>query len=63
MTGVIGTLVGIAGTLQANEVINTILNNKNNLSGKMLIFNSLTSDFRKIRLSKNSTCVNKCLKR
>jgi adenylyltransferase/sulfurtransferase len=61
--GIIGTLVGIAGSLQANEVINTILNNKDNLNGKMLIFNSLTSDFRKIKLSKNSACINKCLKR
>jgi|TARA_B110000211_G_C14007581_1_gene521562 molybdopterin/thiamine biosynthesis adenylyltransferase len=61
--GVLSTLAGIAGTLQANEVIKTIIDKKNSMTGKMLIFNSLTSDFRKIKLTKNPNCIKECLKR
>mgnify|MGYP001440035641 CR=1 FL=1 len=61
--GVISTLPGIAGTLQANEVIKTILNVKNDLVGKILVFNSLKSEFRKIKLNKNIDCVKECSKR
>ncbi len=60
--GVMSTLAGIAGTLQANEVINTILN-KNKLEGKILVFNSLLTEFRKIKLFKNSKCIEECSKR
>ena len=45
--GVVSTLAGIAGSLQANEVIKTILGKKNDMIGKVLVFNSLKSDFRK----------------
>ena len=38
--GVLSTLAGIAGTLQANEVVKTILNVKNDMIGKVLVFNS-----------------------
>ena len=37
--GIVSTLAGIAGTLQANEVIKTILNTTNDLIGKVLVFN------------------------
>lgn len=60
--GIISTLAGIAGTLQANEVIKTILNTKNDLIGKVLVFNSITSNFRKIKLTKNSDCIEECIK-
>ena len=58
--GVLSTLAGIAGTLQANEVVKTILNVKNDMIGKVLVFNSLTTDFRKIKLSKNLNCTKEC---
>ena len=61
--GIMSTLAGMAGTLQANEVINTIINPKNDLTGKMIVFNALTSNFRKIRLSRNSNCIKECTKR
>ncbi len=61
--GVMSTLAGIAGTLQANEVINSILNNKKNLPGEMLVFNSLTTNFRKIKLKKNPNCIKECTKK
>ena len=59
--GIISTLAGIAGTLQANEVIKTILNTKNDLIGKVLVFDSITSNFRKIKLTRNSNCIKECV--
>ena len=61
--GVMSTLAGIAGTLQANEVINSIINNKKDLPGEMLVFNSLTTNFRKIKLKKNPNCIKECTKK
>ena len=56
--GIMTTLAGIAGSLQANEVIKSILNVKNNLNGNIMIFNSLNSNFRKVKLLRNRKCVN-----
>ncbi len=58
--GVTPTITGILGTLQANEVLNTILNNSSNLEKKILIFNSINMNLRKVKLSKNKKCVNRC---
>jgi molybdopterin/thiamine biosynthesis adenylyltransferase len=55
--GIMSTVAGIAGALQAHEVINTILNNKNVLNGKMLFFDGLKLEFRKIKLSRSSKCI------
>ena len=56
--GIMSTLAGIAGSLQANEVIKSILNVKNNLNGNIMIFNALDSSFRKVKLLKNPNCKN-----
>jgi molybdopterin-synthase adenylyltransferase len=61
--GILPTVAGIAGTLQANEVVKSILNKKNELVGKMIVFNSLNLNFRKIKLTKNTNCIRKCSKR
>jgi molybdopterin/thiamine biosynthesis adenylyltransferase len=61
--GILPTVAGIAGTLQANEVVKSILDKKNELVGKMIVFNTLKLDFRKIKLTKNSECVKACNKR
>jgi len=61
--GVVSTLAGIAGTLQANEVIKTILDIKSDLIGKILIFNSFKSDFRKVKLVRNKDCIKICTKK
>ena len=58
--GILPTVAGIAGTLQANEVIKSILDQKNELVGKMIVFNSLNLNFRKIKLTKNSNCIKDC---
>ena len=39
--GILPTVAGIAGTLQANEVVKSILNKENELVGKMIVFNTL----------------------
>ena len=61
--GIISTLAGIAGTIQANEVIKSILSVKDNLLGKILIFNSLKAEFRKVKLPKNPDCIKECTKK
>ena len=58
--GIISPLAGIMGTLQANEVIKTILNMRDDMSGKMLIFDALKTDFRKLKILRNSNCKNRC---
>ncbi len=58
--GVTPTITGIMGTLQANEVLNSILNFKSNMEKKMIIFNAMQMSFRKVNLSKNKYCKNKC---
>ena len=58
--GILPTVAGIAGTLQANEVIKSIIDKKNELVGKMIVFNTLSLNFRKIKLTKNSNCIKDC---
>ena len=52
------TLAGIAGSIQANEVIKSILNIGKPLRNEIMIFNSLDLSFRKVKLNKNSNCKN-----
>ena len=58
--GVVPTITGIMGTLQANEVVNSILNFNSNMEKKMIVFNSIKMNFRTINLSRNKNCSNKC---
>ena len=58
--GIFSPVAGIVGTLQANEVLKTILNLKDDLSDNILIFNSLNMSLRKVKIIKNIKCVNKC---
>ena len=59
--GIFAPVAGIIGTLQANEVLKTVLGLKDDLNSNVLIFNSLSMSFRKIKISKNPNCFNKCL--
>ena len=61
--GVMSTLAGVMGTLQANEVIKTTLKAKNELTSKMIVFNSYDLAFRKIKLRRNKNCINLCTKK
>ena len=61
--GVISTIGGIIGTMQANEVIKTIVGLKDDLNGNMLVYDSLKNELRKIKLTKNSDCILECKKK
>ncbi len=52
--GVLGVLPGIVGTIQATEAIKIILGIGNCLSGKLLVIDALTLDFRKLEFSLNA---------
>jgi|TARA_B110000438_G_scaffold241828_1_gene241094 adenylyltransferase/sulfurtransferase len=54
--GVLGTLGGIVGSIQANEVIKEILEIGDTLCGYILIIDSLRLTFRKVKLNKRSDC-------
>lgn len=58
--GIFSPVAGILGSLQANEVLKTILNFKNDLNNQMIIFDSIKSNFRNIKLTRNSNCRNRC---
>ena len=54
--GVLGTLGGIVGSIQANEVVKEILNIGDTLCGHILIIDALKLTFRKVKLNKRSDC-------
>ncbi|OUR91133.1 dinucleotide-utilizing protein [Flavobacteriales bacterium 34_180_T64] len=59
--GVLGVLPGIIGSMQANEVLKIILDFGYILSGKILCFNSKTSETAIIKVSKSETAFSKAL--
>ena len=54
--GVLGTLAGIVGSIQANEVVKEILGIGDTLCGYILIIDALKLSFRKVKLNKRSDC-------
>ena len=54
--GILGTLGGIIGCIQANEVIKEILGIGDTRCGHILIINALKLSFRKVKLNKRSDC-------
>ena len=50
--GILGTVAGIIGTVQANEVLKKILNIGKNLNGHILILDLLNLNFRKVKFNK-----------
>jgi len=58
--GIFSPVAGILGSLQANEVLKTIIGLKNDLDNQMIIFDSIKMNLRKIKLSFNPQCKNKC---
>jgi adenylyltransferase/sulfurtransferase len=59
--GIFAPVAGIIGALQANEVLKTVLDLKDDLNNNFLVFNSLSMTLRKIKINKNRDCLNKCL--
>ena len=50
MAGTLGMLTGIIGNIQALEAIKIVTGIDNNLSGKLLIYNTLSHELTKIEL-------------
>ena len=54
--GVLGVIAGIIGVIQATEVIKLQLGKGNLLNGKLLIYDSLNMDFKKLKIQRNPAC-------
>ena len=50
--GILGTVAGIVGTIQANEILKKILNIGQNLNGFILILDLLNLNIRRVKLKK-----------
>ena len=53
--GILGTVAGIVGTMQANEILKKILNIGQNLNGFVLILDLLNLSMRRVKLKKRKT--------
>ena len=54
--GILGTIAGIIGTMQANEVLKKILNVGKDLNRYILILDLLNLNFRKVKFNKRKKC-------
>jgi len=54
--GILGSVAGIVGTLQANEILKKVLNIGQNLNGFILILDLLNLSFRKVKINKRKMC-------
>ena len=55
--GILGTIAGIVGIMQANEILKKILNIGKDLNGYILILDLLNLNFRKVKFSKRKKCI------
>jgi sulfur-carrier protein adenylyltransferase/sulfurtransferase len=54
--GVLGVLPGLVGTMQANEAVKILLGIGETLSGRLLVFDALSTKFRTLKLRKDPNC-------
>ena len=55
--GILGTVAGIVGTMQANEILKNILNIGRSLNNYILIIDLLNLNFRKAKIKKRKNCL------
>ena len=55
--GILGTTANVIGSLQANEIIKTIIDSKNNLNNSILILNTLNLKLRIVKFNKIKKCI------
>ena len=55
--GVLGTMAGIVGAIQANEILKKILNIGKDLNKLILILDLLNLNFRKVKIKKRKNCL------
>jgi molybdopterin-synthase adenylyltransferase len=54
--GVLGSIAGILGTIQATEAIKFLIGKGELLTNRMLVFDALKMNFRTVKFSKNPDC-------
>lgn len=54
--GILGVVAGVLGLIQATEVLKYILGKNELLVGKLLVFNALEMNFRKLNIQRNVNC-------
>ncbi len=54
--GVLGALAGLVGSLQAVEIVKEVLGIGEGLSGRLLMIDSLGSEFRKLKVPRDPDC-------
>ena len=54
--GVLGALAGVIGSMQAVEVVKELLGIGEGLSGSLLLYDSLSAEFRKIKVPRDPNC-------
>ncbi len=54
--GILGSVAGVLGTLQATEIVKEVLGLGDSLSGQLLIYDALSSEFRKIKVKRDPGC-------
>jgi len=55
--GILGAVAGVMGTLQATEVLKEILSVGQGMSGRLLIYDALTTAFRTVKVNPDPECV------
>ena len=56
MTGVLGPIVGIIGTIQALEVLKVLLDLGKDLSGRLLLLDGLAMEWSEVRIKRDPAC-------
>jgi len=54
--GILGAIAGVIGSLQATEVLKELLGLGESLSGRLLIYDGLSTTFRKIKINRDEGC-------
>ncbi len=54
--GVLGALAGVMGSLQATEVIKELLDIGESMSGRLMIYDGLSAEFRNVRIKPDPNC-------
>ncbi len=54
--GVLGSLTGLVGSIQATETIKLILGIGDSLSSRLLLIDALSMDFREVKIKRNPQC-------
>jgi adenylyltransferase/sulfurtransferase len=55
-TGVLGAAAGVMGTLQALEVLKEIADIGESMAGRLLVYDALTTNFRRLRVNPDPVC-------